>query len=549
MTRRLYVLAFAVAAIFMAGCRKNTEDHFMDAAKAKGWTQDQAEVAFPEGEKSFHLRKAGDVFEYNYGVLTTVEVRQQVDEFRRDYAAILDYKDEEASRYLEVYGLRKHFEQREELWEAVGARILLAELFEKFRSFMGVGMTFDDPELAEAHIGRFNLKKIFTSGDTAKAFPFASSQVEEARKQGRLKPIEEVEAKVVRPYDRKELDPAHLEDPNEFIWRDYKAALKGTSYKILDADKPKDNFSNYIEVFRVNVNDGKPESSPAIRVFFPNSGAGVIVVDTDQEGRDPGYGLPDLVAPTGHRSVQDVMDDKQLLRMIFLAKEKQHRIPPVKKKVYMEIVKVGDGSAVDPWEKAPDAAGFSVPGSTLEKPHPYRNATGKNFNVKLKFTPREKPQSGDDTQMLLAKQIESFIKEWTGGSRYAPSEGQVKEYYRPKPDFAQRSIEKAEVDQYKDTKRVVVTFTDGTERNGMVTAGSNQFTEDEPWAIEYTDGTKRFRIEKSQGSKVFDRRRQIAPAKRDTGVYGANGGSESSSGFSNGSDGGEHVHQTSQAIP
>ncbi|MEK7559813.1 MAG: hypothetical protein AAB522_00730, partial [Patescibacteria group bacterium] len=119
----------------------------------------------------------------------------------------------------------------------------------------------------------------------------------------------------------------------------------------------------------------------------------------------------------------------------------------------------------------------------------------------------------------IVTQIAYIAKEWTSSDQNTPSVGQVLEYFKPKADFAKKNITKAAVIHFENTKKFVVDFEDGSEIIGIVTPGDNKYIEGEPFAIEYTEGQKRWRLEKDSGSNVFNKRKEVALPKVATGIY------------------------------
>ena len=53
-------------------------------------------------------------------------------------------------------------------------------------------------------------------------------------------------------------------------------------------------------------------------------------------------------------------------------------------------------------------------------------------------------------------------------------------------------------------------FEDGTVDTKIVSHVSNAVIENEPYAVEYTEGQKRWRLEKDKDSKVFNKKKEVA---------------------------------------
>jgi len=208
-----------------------------------------------------------------------------------------------------------------------------------------------------------------------------------------------------------------------------------------------------------------------------------------------------------------VIRQGSLLDALFKPKPKEERIgyPPTQL-FKIEIAKVGQ--PVDLWEKSTDANGWIVP-------FKYQTTRGDNFNVRIHFKkPVIDPANPDAAhQNMEYLKIEYVEKEYTiAGQRYDASQGAVTEYYRPKGDFA--GLVKAQVLYNDDTKKVDFIFPDGSEITGFITTGENKFIEDKPYAKAFTEGGKRYWIEKSEGSDIYDKRRTINTPKESVGQYG-----------------------------
>lgn len=324
-------------------------------------------------------------------------------------------------------------------------------------------------------------------------FPFNLDEVIDARAKGILKLVESSTFDFSRQYDTKDRDPSDPMDRNKFVWRAKKFTLKLNTYKILTSpDQPQDNDPDYIEGYRLN-DSGVEEMLPTLKIFFV-SGKAVMVIDTDRF-MEPGYGLPDLVKINyGISSVYDILSDKSFVRdLLFKDRLVEKRVPPTIKPVKVEIARIGVNK-IDLWEKAPDEKGWMVPVK-------YWNDTKNNYKVTIKFKEADK-----DSKISNLQQIDFVKKVYSGGS------GDVVEYYTPKSEFQGKMIECKVVDS---DKRLLVQLENGKEVAGIVTEGDNQFVGDSPTVIDYNEGGKRWRIKKSEGSTVFDKRREIALSVSD----------------------------------
>jgi len=286
-----------------------------------------------------------------------------------------------------------------------------------------------------------------------------------------------------RELDRKEQDRSDPNDKNKFTWKSKEIAIELSNYKIMNKKQPKDSLGNYIEGYRIF--EGKREPHPGLKIFFTSgyNRMAIVIIDSDKSGKDPGYGLPDyLMQVAGIVSVRNIRPDGTILKRLFEEKsEEARREPPKQKKIFVEIARIG--KQVDIWEKCPEKTGCLVPAK-------YWNDKKNNYTVGVHFKKRE---PGDTAEY---RPITHITKKWTIG--------RVTEYYRPRPDFSGN----VQV-RILGRNRVRFIFEDGSEEQGTITSGKNKFIEDEPYAIAYNEGDERWWIEKSKGSSVFDKRKEI----------------------------------------
>lgn len=499
-----------LASLFtLTSCAPPYRQKFWDEGNSKNWTEKQKLAAFAYADRIFWGQQKGESqFVLVYGRVPVAKVRAQLGTVLEDLKQILDPKSEDNKKYIETFRLRSDLEHEEEIAEATYARVRASELDAQFKQDIGQVPSYG-PE-AEL-VGGYNPRKIFLESDVTKAFPFTSEQIEGAKKDGTLKVIETVQISLNRVYDRKEADPLHTDDPNEFVWKSAKQAILLTNYKIINQDRPDNNHGDYIE--GVVVNDNALESKPRLKIFFPASGdLAIVLIDNDKEG-EPGFGIPDILEQvSGLTSVQDVIRQGTLLDALFKPKPKEERANIPETQLFkIEIAKVGQ--PVDLWEKSTDANGWIVP-------FKYQTTRGDNFNVRIKFKKpvldSANPEAAHENMEYL--KIEYVEKEYTvAGQRYQASPGAVTEYYKPKGDFA--GLVKAQVVTSEDTKKVDFVFPDGSEITGFVPAGQNKFIEDKPYAKAFNEGGKRYWIEKSSDSEVYDKRRVVSAPKESVGSY------------------------------
>jgi hypothetical protein len=501
-----------LATMFLAACTPPYRQAFEDAGKEKHWTHKQVLAAFAYYDRigwAREVKEGSGQYVVIYGKVPTAKVDSQIDSVLKDLDSSLDPNNAEMKQYLDTFGLRKDLEHEEAVTEAQKSRVHAAVLENQFEETMGDKPSYGhEAEMA----GGYNIRKIFTSKDLSEVFPFKSDEIEGAKKDGSLKPIETLELDLSSQYDHKASDPAHPDDSEAFVWKGKKMSIRLTNYKIVTEEQPQNNKGNYIEGYRVV--DGKQESKPALKIFFPNTGYGaVVLIDIDREG-DAGFGMPDILETVGGlENAQDVIRDGRLLATLFQDKKSEKRVLPPQNLFKIEISRTD--KPIDPWEKSADADGWIVP-------YKYVATTGENFNVRIKFKKVPMPADGaypdGDHAHSMYREIEYIAKEYTKvGKRYDASAGQVIEYYRPKGDFAKKT--QAKVDDYTNTRKLTFEFEDGSEVSGIVTPGSNKFIEDTPYAKSFTEGTQRWWIESSASNGKFDKRKKVSPPKERTGEY------------------------------
>lgn len=508
MRNRLMSTLFLI--ITFSGCTHVYKKDFEKIAKKEtAWTENQRKAALGYSYRLKFAVNKGGRWEVNYAILTTAQVRENLDSLLENIDYTLSYKDRWEVKYVEAFKLRSYLEREEERLKAIRSWVRTAELYQKFQLIM---KNIPREDLYEEHsrqkISGYNPKLIFGSTDVAKAFPFKVEEIESAKQREILKPIEHLQIALERRLDRKEQNPADPDDPNSTIWRSLNRATDWTNYKILVADNPENNQGNYFEGHRVV--EGKKESLPAIRIFcLSNEEFCVLLLDADKEGM-VGFGLPDAVEPIRRvASVTELAGNLTLMDQLFQEKKESSRIPPKKKPIFVEIAKVA-GTESSTWEESPTKDGWQVP-------FQYKNQLQNNYNIKLVF---QKPELSSETVSGMDKQIKYFKKEWTQGSKYTPSIGNVIEYYPVKPPYNKRNLLEARVNYGDNTKKINLVFNDGTEENGVVIPKENRFIENDPAMIDYTEGSKRWRIRKDDGSKVFNKRKGMPLSLgENTGEY------------------------------
>jgi len=516
--KTLQAAALILALGLGTACAPPYRQTFNDEGKARGWTQKQTDAAFAYADRTFWSREVGEnKYVISFGKVPTAKVREQLEGVLKDLDAGLDPKNTEMKQYLDTFNLRKDVEHDEEVAQAIYDRVRASELQGQFNQAMG-----DTPQYGvEAELSQgYNIRKIYVNKPLADAFPFTSEQIEAAKKSGTLKQIAQVTLDESVQYDHKAPDPRSPDDQNAFVWKSRSQKVILTEYKIVDVDKPLDNKGDYIEGYRVI--DGKQESRPAIKVFFPTSGSmAILLVDTDEEGQ-PGFGIPNIIQQiSDETNVQELIASGDLLNSLFDKKEaKKNREVAASELFKIEIMPIG--GHVDEWQKSQDATGWVVP-------FKYKTERGDNYNVRIHYKkPSFDPETASTHPHSEYMEIEYIEKEYTkSGERYEASNGKVIEYYRPKSEFS--GPVKAMVQFEEDTKAVRFEFSDGSVVDGFITPLSNKFAEDQPYAKSYNEGQKRWWIESREPVTcarasaatpcAYNYRKSVGQPKEQTGEY------------------------------
>lgn len=486
-------LIFVIVTLFFAGCN-NYETKTVDKFKILGETHEEAYVDYYSSFRSYLSEEVeidgNKVFVPKYGILKLADIEAKLVSSLVVINEITDYRNQENAAFIDEFNLRKELEHDKAILEAKLARVKLVRLHDTFRNLTGLsfhGLTNEN--------GKYDFKRIFWSKDLIQAFPFTFDKIDDARERKILEEIEHNIDSSARKLDRKELDPEKIDDPNSFVWKSKDESIELISYKISNSEKHENNQSDYIEGFRIP--NGKREKYPALKIFFPQgNSSGVMVLDLDKED-EMGFGIPDVIESVFVSKLADLWNGSIIPRLF---QEKETRIiskKPGLKSINVEIARIG--SPIDTWEISSNQNGWVVP-------FKYKNDIGSNFNVRLKLKDKK-----SETELNFS--IDYFAKEWTGNSQFISSAGAVIEYFKPKNPYDLNNLSKAEVRSQESTKALYFIFDDGTVESGFMPVGSNKFIGDEPYAIEYTEGQKRLRIEKDNGSSVFNKKKEVAMLK------------------------------------
>ncbi len=481
------------ASFTSAACTKAYRPEFIDLRKARGNTEEQQLAAYYDSFRFIVLEWYESKKEFNltFKKLTLDQLEKQLNDRLEDYKAFLDYNNEDTAKFLDFFGLRAEFEREEELVELNRDHVRVMRLNREFKRLMGISATTNgsyeygnqDPH------NSVDIKAIYNLKDLRKELKFDSPTVNEALANGTLTLIEDFTWVSNQTYATKELDPSDPLDPNKFIWRSMKRAVRFKGYKIVNAgtDKPRDNAVDYVEGFRVKDDKGNLESKPALKLFIHNSQA-VLVIDQDQE-KELGFGLPEIVAGLNRVMSAGSFMNEGLVAALYPDKPQQKRVkPPQKPEIKIVIAPVGQ--PIDLWEKA--SSGWKVPS--------YKNNRADNYFVRLKFV--NNGHDNPESTNYHYRQIEHMVK------IYQSSVNAV-EYLRPKSIFSERNIAQADFGVGGE-KRVRIEFVNGEEKQGNVMPGSNIFAEDKPERIAFDEGEKRFVVWDKDGDGIFELKMEVA---------------------------------------
>lgn len=493
-------LLLLLSLLLSAGCVKRYRSEFMEKRVKRGNTEEERLAAYYDSFRFIALKwdDAKNKFLVVPNLKLTYEMlRKQLDDRLKDFEQILAYKNEEWAQFIKYFGLRAEYERKEELLKLTRDRVRVVELDNIFRKEMDLradstsGFDTDSDHGGVDPYNRVDIKKFYAPADMKTLYAFESDTINEARKNGTLKEVEDFDWGADQIYGKKEPDPGDPDDQNKFTWRRIRRVMKFKGYKIISVGTEKVRIPDvdYIEGFRIN-DKGKPESRPALKVFVRQYKA-VLVVDQDQE-HELGFGLPEIVDSISRTTSARSLMNENLVSLLFPEKPKEKRIPPAKKPdMKIEVAQVGQ--PVDLWEKSPDKSGWKAP--------IYRNNRADNYDIKIKFFKHKKDVDPDSADARM-RQIEHMVKIYKTTSRAV-------EYYKPKADYAKRNILRAD-DGLGDGKKIKIEFDNGEEKTGNVTPGSNLFTEDKPEKIAFDEGGKRFVIWDKDGDGTFELKMEVA---------------------------------------
>lgn len=136
--RSVWIVLIVGVSVLAQGCALSYRKGFLDRTANKGYTKEQALAAYYMSFRWYFSREVEKgKYEVVYSRLPMETVQKQMERYLRDLSSVLDYKEEEMSKFLDIHGLRPHFEQQEKVEQAIYARVRAAMIFAKFQELTG----------------------------------------------------------------------------------------------------------------------------------------------------------------------------------------------------------------------------------------------------------------------------------------------------------------------------------------------------------------------------------------------------------------------------
>ena len=347
------------------------------------------------------------------------------------------------------------------------------------------------PGLQGRRVGAgFDLLVLWPTTDLTQ-FEFVPTYIREAQERGWLHKFADLFLFDAEEDTRRLAEAVQGQTPSQKLEEDRRVRegflLRG--WKVIDPAVPDSNQrADMIEVyraFRVELQDGSVLFQREPRPFMvgyrglKSKIVNVWVIDVDKPN-EPGYGLPnEVVTHTNVKVPRDLVVNPReyafLVKYARYEKPAERRELPEEPEIYLEIVRAG-GVKVDPWERAEDPEGFTVPFRYKE----YDERGRLKFSLARAFDP------------------ETSKVEWV--AKIFPRS--VVERYRLKPEFSER--------RYISATVVGQTLTlqpeDGLEMKAYV----DYFIEEKPYEIEYELNGRRVILRDEDGDGKFEKRRVMA---------------------------------------
>src|SRR3989344_3045519 len=420
----LPALAFA-AFIGLAGCVKKTFDTEVKRMLTEEYsmTEEQAMVGVGGALRYRFMTERDGKLEFNYHSLKLEDVLSKQRDMKQSLQDILNPNDAETRRFVDLFNQRAHFEREEQKVDYRIDRFSLVLTYDKFVRLMksqrrgndSVGITNPYPQ------GLTDLDIMFAGTNLARLLQFTAKYVDDAKAGNRLNQIENLVMSV--QYEEEEPNPDYPQvDPNNATrWVQRSRALRIMSF---DCDTQPDHRADYIEVYRIG-DDGTPEANPAIKVFKSQGSSTLDVAVLDRNpANQRGHGTPDDVESLSfiERGSELYDSRRDLLESLFKTPEVERRQLPKEAPIEAEIVRVGE---LGQQEFQISTDGWSCP---LE----YR--VGNNYSLWVKF----KDEESHDHANPRPREIEYVAKRYFVPGSSSDVQARVVEFYRVKPEFAQR---------------------------------------------------------------------------------------------------------------
>lgn len=499
----LSFLLSACATPFVAACRRVATD----PQKEFKYTERQAAVACDRAQfyADPHLviyQKDKDRWELNPHGLLTSDLEKMMSDQAKSLDDLLSYKNRRDADWIDWFtGFRRGLEKEEAVILEILRRLKYVKAYNEFRDAVGDLPVSMQPEASNYFFpaGRkFYSMRVLYPVKRITDLPFTAEYLETAKRDGKLRLVDTFEVASSQEFAKKIPD---LYDPNAFNWEKQVRGWAVKSYKVMvDNDKPADNITHFIEVYRKKRDASGYEDKPAVQGFMAAGGTKVtiFVVDYDREGTQ-GYGSPDEVVriftdiTTGKDIFADSMLRTKLLESLYESpqynpKDKPERKKPKDRVIYAAIVKMGEAS-LDVWEKGSWSVPFEY--KTLSQ------------NLELEYKKPKTPEEKRLEEKEKLKRIKFFIREFKQDGRKS-----VIEYWIPKEEYSGQNI----ASSFAGTDVFTIRRRGGTEERAEI-----QHFAAHPKFIDYWYGGKWFRIADEDGDGVFEKKREIAdPSNSDS---------------------------------
>ncbi len=483
-TIKKYLTLAAIAGSTMLGAcapPPTIETEFKKKFIEAGKTQQEADVGFVYGTRQMYLKKeigpdGKERYVPDYQSIPLSERIKQNDEMLGACGALLGYANESNADFVDEFGLRPRLLKREAAIRYNNDRMNLVRLHEELMALLA-----GNPA-ADGKLGVSEAELSYPLSGLEKKLNFVPEYLEEAAKQGRLSPLEQI--RLIYGFEKEIPNPDYPDKDNtrKTIW---KAFAIGVSINSYDTDFPRDRAADYIEIIR----GGEPQ--PAVAIYHDNNSKDltIAVIDSDPAGT-PGNGAPDAIEIVAIGGARELLTDEKLLARIFTPKSARIRARPARPPMTTQIVRVGE-VAYDPWEKS--ASSFEVPFGE------YKSQDGGNYTLRVAYGAAD---GGGRKVKYVAKVYHM------PGDPSKEVEGRVIEYYRLKKEY-----DKPAANIITGNSRLSIDYPGKQTQSGI----DSIFLEAKPYRKDYDFGTSRFRIEDRDGKDpLYESRREYEKPKETT---------------------------------